>query len=198
MHSIRVINNFVSPEDAIAYQNEARNPSERLPYPDYYADRFGGTALPYNKTTTELNKKYGRKAAEMVKELYGFVNPVYVYKVFMNYTSDPGYVGPLHYDNVGPEPWIEWSAVIYINPRDEWEGGLLHFPNQGYIYDPVQYDAVIFPSAGAEYTHGISALKSGERMSLVVCLTTQPHHTDPDFWEPGDEKDYVLSKYEMD
>lgn len=196
MHSIKIINNFLEPEDAQLYINEACKPSETETFPDYYKDRFGGTALPYNKNTRYLNKKYGRKAAEMVQELYGFVNPVYVYKVFMNHTTQVGYSGPVHTDSVDPEPWIEWSAVLY--PGGEFEGANLHFPNQGFIYKPVDLDAVFFPSAGAEYMHGISPMKSGERFSIVVCLTSQPQYVDPDMVEPGDPSEWPAHSYNME
>lgn len=196
MHNIKIVNNFIEPDDAQLYMDEACNPSEIETFPEYYKDRFGGTALPYNKNTRHLNKKYGRKAADLVKELYGFVNPVYVYKVFMNHTTQPGYVGPIHTDSVNPEPWIEWSAVLYVN--DNFEGAKLHFPNQAFVYDPVPLDAVFFPSAGAEHMHGISELKSGERFSIVVCLTSKPEYADPDMLEPTDIMDYQATKYDME
>jgi hypothetical protein len=195
MHSIKIINNFLEKNDAELYMQEAKKPSAVEDFPSYYKDRFGGTALPYNENTRYLNKKYGRKAAEYVKELYGFKNPVYVYKVFMNYTTQIGYSGGVHTDSVDPEPWIEWSAVIYTD--DKFEGAKLHFPNQGLIYDPVPLDAVIFPSAGAEYMHGISEMRSGERFSIVVCLTSNPQHVDPDMVEPEDYRGYAAHEYNM-
>lgn len=196
MHSIKVINDFVEPQDAQLYIDEATKPSNIEPFPEYYKDRFGGTALPYNANTRYLNKKYGRKAADFVKELYGFVNPVYVYKVFMNHTTTPGYFGPIHTDSVDPEPWIEWSAVLYVN--DDFEGAKLHFPNQAFVYDPVPRDAVFFPSAGSEYMHGISKMKSGERFSIVVCLTSNPMHADPDMIDPTDSLNYEAMSYDME
>jgi len=196
MHSIKIIPNFVEQEDANLYMSEARNPSKTEPFPDYYKDRFGGTALPYNENTRYLNKKYGRKAAEYVKELYGFKNPVYVYKVFMNHTTQIGYSGGIHTDSVDPEPWIEWSVVMYVN--DDFDGAKLHFPNQGFVYDPVPNEAVFFPSAGSEYMHGISEMKSGERFSIVICLTSQPWRADPDMIEQGDVMDYQAPLYNME
>jgi hypothetical protein len=196
MNSIKIINNFIEPNDAQLYMDEARKPSKVEPFPEYYKDRFGGTALPYNENTRYLNKKYGRKAAEYVKELYGFKNPVYVYKVFMNYTTQVGYSGGVHTDSVDPEPWIEWSAVLY--PGGKFTGANLHFPNQGFIYKPVDLDGVIFPSAGGEYMHGISEMKSGERFSVVVCLTSDPQYADPDMVEPDDYLGYAAAEYDME
>ena len=196
MHNIKVIKDFVELRDAELYMKEARDPSNTEPLPDYYKERFGGTALPYNDNTRYLNKKYGRKAAEYVKELYGFVNPVYVYKVFMNYTTQVGYTGGIHTDSVDPEPWIEWSVVMYVN--DDFEGAKLHFPNQGFVYDPVPREAVFFPSSGSEHMHGISELKSGERFSIVICLTSLPWRVDPDMVEPGDVSEYQAVIYDME
>jgi hypothetical protein len=196
MHRIEIVNNFLEEKDAIQYMQEADRPTYREPWPDYYKTRFGGTALPYNEYTRHLNKKYGRKAAEYVQKLYGFVNPVYVYKVFMNHTTQIGYTGGIHTDSVDPEPWIEWSVVIY--PDDKFEGGKLHFPNQGFVYDPVPLDAVFFPSAGSEYMHGISEMTAGERYSIVVCLTSMPMYADPDMLEPTDNMNWAAKNYDME
>lgn len=195
MHSIKIIDNFISQEDAQVLMAEADKPSVIEDVPEYYKDRFGGTALPYNQITREIQKRYARKAAEYVKDLYGFVNNVYAYKVFMNHTTEPGYSGAVHTDSVDPEPWIEWSVVMYLN--DDFEGAKLHFPNQGFVYDPVPLSAIFFPSAGSEYMHGISEMKSGNRYSVVICLTSQPWKSDPDFLNPDDDMDYHAGSYEM-
>jgi hypothetical protein len=193
---IHVIPNFVDAEDAELWMKEADHPSAREDYPDYYNDRFGGTALPYNDNTRYLNKKYGRKAAEYVKQLYGFKSPVHVYKVFMNHTTDVGYSGGVHTDSVDPEPWIEWSAVLYLD--DKFTGANLHFPNQDYIHIPKPLEAVIFPSSGTSHVHGISEMKSGERYSIVVCLTSLPWKADPDMLESDDNMDYVGGSWDME
>jgi hypothetical protein len=192
---IHVIPNFIDQEDANLWMQEATNPSKREDYPDYYSDRFGGTALPYNENTRYLNKKYGRKAAEYVRELYEFKSPVYVYKVFMNHTTNIGYSGGVHTDSVDPEPWIEWSAVLYLD--DKFTGANLHFPNQQYIHKPTPLEAVIFPSSGTSHMHGISEMKSGERYSIVICLTSQPWKADPDMLEPHDNMEYVAGSWDM-
>lgn len=192
---IHIVPNFVEADDAELWMKEAVNQGDR-DYPDYYSDRFGGTALPYNDNTRYLNKKYGRKAAEYVRELYGFKNSVYVYKVFMNHTTEEGYYGGIHTDSVDPEPWIEWSAVIYLD--NKFTGANLHFPNQDYIHKPAPLEAVIFPSAGASHLHGISKLKSGERFSVVVCLTSNPLKVDPDMLDVGDSTNYAGIEWDMD
>jgi hypothetical protein len=180
MHRIHVIDNFITPEDAQTLIDEQKNPSERNPYPEYYSQRYGGTAFPYNKIVMDLLAKYGHKSNDVHKELNGFVNPIYVFKSFGSVWM-PGTKGGLHLDAQGPEPFIEWSTIIYLNSSDEYEGGVIYFPNQDFEYQPRQYSAVFFPSAGSEYIHGITTVTSGERRTALYMHTSIPDHADPDF-----------------
>lgn len=179
-HSIHVIDNFITPEDAAILIEEQDNPSETNPYPPYYAERFGGTNFPYNKRVLDLQIKYGHKGNELVKELYGFKNPVYVFKSFGSHW-ETGTRGGVHTDAQDPEPWIEWSSVIYLSDPADYEGGEIFFPNQDFSYKPRQYSAVFFPSAGTEYVHGITTVTSGHRYTLLYMHTSLPEHADPDF-----------------
>jgi hypothetical protein len=179
-HNIKIIDNFITPEDAQTLINEQMHPSEVNPYPEYYAERFGGTAFPYNKVVMDLLVKYGDKANRLHQEFNGFINPIYVFKAFGSIWN-PGQVGGLHIDAQDPEPWIEWSTVIYLNDPSEYEGGVIYFPNQGFEYKPKQYSAVFFPSAGSEHIHGITEVTSGRRHTALYMHTSLPQHADPDF-----------------
>lgn len=179
-HRIHVIDNFITPEDAAVLIEEQIRPSEINPYPEYYAKRYGGTAFPYNNRVMDLLKKYGHKANQVHKDLNGFVNPIYVFKAFGSVWM-PGTKGGLHLDAQDPEPWIEFSTVIYLNNPDEYDGGVIFFPNQDYEYKPRQYSAVFFPSAGSEYIHGITTVNSGIRHTALYMHTSIPNHADPDF-----------------
>lgn len=185
MHRVHVIDNFISPEDAAALIEEQRQPSEVNPYPEYYSDRYGGTAFPYNERVMSILRKYGEKSNEVHKDLNGFVNPIYVFKSFGSVWL-PGTKGELHLDAAGPEPFIEFSTVIYLNDPAEYEGGIIYFPNQDFEYKPRQYSAVFFPSAGSEYIHGITTVTSGTRHTALYMHTSLPQHADPDFL--GDNK----------
>ena len=114
MHRITVVENFISPEDAKTLIDEQLNPSEVNEYPKYYSKRFGGTSLPYNKIVQDIMIKYGHKANQMHKELNGFKNDIYVFKAFGSHWAT-GTKGDLHIDAQGPEPWIEFSTIIYLN-----------------------------------------------------------------------------------
>jgi hypothetical protein len=180
MHRIHIIDNFITPEDAQTLINEQKNPSEVNPYPEYYKERFGGTAFPYNKTVMDLLIKYGHKANEVHKEQNSFVNPIYVFKSFGSWWQ-PGTKGGLHLDAQDPEPFIEWSTIIYLNDPAEYEGGVIYFPNQNFEYKPRQYSAVFFPSAGSEYIHGITEITSGTRHTALYMHTSIPQYLDPEF-----------------
>ena len=183
MHRIHVIDNFITPEDAAVLIEEQRNPSEVNPYPEYYKERFGGTAFPYNKKVMDLLIKYGHKSNEIHRGQNGFINPIYVFKAFGSWWT-PGTKGDLHLDAQGPEPWIEWSTIIYLNDPSDYEGGIIYFPNQNFEYKPRKYSAVFFPSAGSEYIHGITEITKGFRHTALYMHTSIPEHADPDFHSP--------------
>jgi hypothetical protein len=190
MHRIHIIDNFITPEDAGVLIEEQKNPSEVNPYPEYYKKRFGGTAFPYNKRVMDLLIKYGHKSNQVHRELNGFVNPIYVFKAFGSYWR-PGTGGGLHVDAQGPEPFIEFSTIIYLNSSEEYEGGKIYFPNQNFEYKPRQYSAVFFPSAGSEYIHGITNVDSGFRQTALYMHTSIPEHADPDFHDSSETQHWA-------
>ena len=194
MHRISIVDNFISKEDARILIDEQLSPSETNPYPEYYKERFGGTAFPYNKNVMDVLKKYSFLSNEKHKEFNGFVNPIYTFKAFGSFWL-PGTKGDLHIDAQGPEPWIEFSTIIYLN--DEFEGGDIYFPNQNFVYKPKKYSAVFFPSAGSEYIHGITAIKSGKRHTALYMHTSLPEHCDPEFAPAGDNMNWraIQSEY---
>ncbi len=180
MNRIHIIDNFITPEDAAVLVEEQNNPSEVNPYPEYYKNRFGGTAFPYNKRVMDLLIKYGHKSNQVHKSQNSFINPIYVFKAFGS-VWNTGAVGGLHIDAQDPEPFIEWSTIIYLNDPKDYEGGLIYFPNQGFEYKPKKYSAVFFPSAGSEYIHGITKIESGFRHTALYMHTSIPENADPDF-----------------
>lgn len=181
MHRITVIENFISAEDAKTLIDQQLDPNaEQNPYPKYYSDRYGGTSLPYNKTVQDIMIKYGHKSNEMHRALNGFKNDIYVFKGFGSHWST-GTKGDLHIDAQGPEPWIEWSTIMYLNSESEYDGGMIYFPNQDFSYQPKQYSAVFFPGAGTEYIHGITTITRGDRFTALFMHTSLPNNADPDY-----------------
>ena len=193
-HRIHIIDDFISKEDALAMIDEQNNPSQTKPYPDYYAKRFGGTNFPYNDRIMSLLVKYGHKSNGVHKELNGYVNPIYVFKGFGSKWNN-GAHGGLHTDAQDPEPWIEWSTVIYLNDPAEYNGGLIYFPNQDFEYKPRKYSAVFFPSAGTEYVHGITPVTGGDRYTCLYMHTSLPEHADPDFHPDASTETWAAAQH---
>jgi hypothetical protein len=177
-HRIVIKDNFITEEDANILINEIDFPSEKNPYPEYYKQRFGGTAFPYNNKVQSLLKKYSDLSNSIQKELNGFYDPIYTFKAFGSIWL-PGTSGGVHADAQDPEPWIEWSTVVYLN--EEYTGGKIYFPKQKFEYQPKKYSAVFFPSAGTEYVHGISEVLSGRRYTMLFMHTSKYDHADPEF-----------------
>jgi hypothetical protein len=191
MNRIHIIDNFITPDDAKILIDEQNHPSEVNPYPEYYKKRFGGTAFPYNKTVMDLLVKYGRMSNDVHKEQNGFVNPIHVFKAFGSASVAGSMGGSPHVDAQDPEPFIEWSTIIYLSNPEDYEGGIIYFPNQDFEYKPRQYSAVFFPSAGTEYIHGITRITSGSRHTALFMHTSQPQYADPDFIMPEDKTEWM-------
>jgi hypothetical protein len=192
MHRIKIIENFISEEDAQFLINEQNNPSEINDYPEYYKNRFGGTSFPYNKKVINILKKYSDIANKKHQEFNGFINPIYTFKAFGSHWTK-GTKGDLHLDAQGPEPWIEFSTIIYLN--EDFDGGIIYFPNQNFIYKPKKYSAVFFPSAGSEYVHGITTVKSGDRYTALYMHTSLPQYADPDFMNNKLSNEWMAKKH---
>lgn len=192
MHRIHIEDNFITEEDAAILIEEQRNPSEVNPYPEYYSERYGGTAFPYNSRVISMLNKYGHKSNEMHKKLNGFVNDIYIFKAFGSVWT-PGTKGDLHVDAQDPEPFIEWSTIIYLN--DDYTGGKIYFPNQNFEYAPKKFSAVFFPSAGSEHIHGVTTIQTGVRHTALYMHTSLPEHVDPDFLKPGQRPVWGATAY---
>jgi len=197
MHRIKIIENFISPEDAKTLIDQQTDPfAERNQYPAYYAKRYGGTSLPYNKIVMDIMIKYGNISNEIHRKDNGFLNPIYVYKAFGSHWTQ-GTKGELHLDAQGPEPFIEWSTIMYLNHESEYTGGKIYFPNQGFEYQPKQYSAVFFPSSGSEYIHGITEVTSGHRFTGLYMHTSLPKHADPDFMSGEKNPKWMAREYHL-
>jgi len=175
---IKIVEDFITEEDANTLINEMKNPSERNEYPVYYKDRNGGTAFPYNKKVMSLLKKYAIHSNKIQKEFFGLEKDVIVTKAFGSFWM-PGTSGAPHIDAIEKEPFIEYSTVIYLN--DEYEGGEIYFPRQSFEYSPKKYSAVFFPGNSIDYVHGVKEITSGSRFTALYMQSTKKDFIDPDF-----------------
>jgi hypothetical protein len=174
---IKVIENFIDPQDAFYLMSEIENPNKGI-YPDFYKDRNGGTAFPYNKGVIEVLRKYARRSNELAKDFFQTEKDIYVTKAFGSRWI-PGTEGTPHIDAVEKEPFIEYSTVIYLN--DKYTGGNIYFPNQDFSIHPNKYSAIMFPGNDEEYLHGVSEIKSGMRYTALFMQSTKMEFADPDF-----------------
>lgn len=175
---IKIIENFIEPEDAKTLIKEIQSPSEINPYPEYYKNRNGGTAFPYNKIVIDILKKYAILANKVQYDFFNLDKKVVVTKSFGSGWV-PGKSGAPHIDAIEKEPFIEYSTVIYLN--DEYEGGEIYFPKQNFIHRPNKYSAVFFPGNNYEYIHGVKEITAGNRYTALYMQSTQSEFVDPDF-----------------
>lgn len=92
--------------------------------------------------------------------------------VFHNYT--PGASGPEHTD-VWP-----LASLLYLN--DDYEGGELYFPNQGFEISPKKNSLYIF-EGGGDHRHGVKKILGGNRYVLVAFWEYENREDLQDFWE---------------
>ena len=179
---IFIVENFIESKDADTIIKEINLPSESRQYPEFYSNRNGGTALPYNDITISLLQKYGEKANKKINELFSLNKEVYATKGYSSHWST-GNEGLPHIDDIGKETFIEWSTVIYLNESPDFEGGIIYFPEKNFEYNPIKYSAVFFPQKDPSYIHGISKVTSGNRYTLLFHHSSDIAFADPDILE---------------
>lgn len=175
---IKVIKNFINPEDANILISEIENPSQINPYPEYYKNRNGGTALPYNHRVMSILRKYAVAANIVQQDFFNTNKKVIITKSFGSGWL-PGTSGNPHIDAIELEPFIEYSSVIYLN--DEYEGGEIYFPKQDFIIKPEKYSAIFFPGNDYDYIHGVKEITAGKRYTALYMQSTKSEFVDPDF-----------------
>lgn len=175
---IKIVEDFITEQDANILIDEIKSPSKTNPYPEYYKDRNGGTAFPYNNRVMDILKKYSVRANYIQQEFFNLKDKVIVTKAFGSGWT-VGTSGAPHIDAVQKEPFIEYSTVIYLN--DEYEGGEIYFPKQGFSTKAKKYSAIFFPGNDLAYLHGVKEITSGNRYTALYMQSTKKEFEDPDF-----------------
>lgn len=67
-----------------------------------------------------------------------------------------------------PYPWRDYASIIYLN--DDYEGGVIYFPQHDLELKPKPGTMVTFPGT-TEYMHGVTELTSGERYTVASFWT---------------------------
>lgn len=67
-----------------------------------------------------------------------------------------------------PYPWRHFACITFLN--DNFDGGLLYFPNQKIEIKPKTGYTIIFPGT-LEYLHGVTKITRGNRYTIASFLT---------------------------
>jgi predicted 2-oxoglutarate/Fe(II)-dependent dioxygenase YbiX len=114
-------------------------------------------------------------AAYRIAEHFGADKPLYTDSQQLVLWNE-GHSMPVHVDNAHPDgsphgtPHREYASVLYLN--DDYEGGEIYFPKQGYRLKPRTGMLVAF-SGSDEAPHGVTAVLKGERLTMPAWYSTQ-------------------------
>ena len=120
---------------------------------------------------TEMEKFFGQEMS--------FTNCMYA-------GMPAGTKNPMHYDNHSiydgrpnhEDEESEWSAIAYLNGSGtDFEGGDIHFPEQGVTISP-EPGMIVFFEGSKEYPHEVLEGTSGFRRTLVLFLGKKGHVSD--------------------
>ena len=171
-HRIKVLENFVSKDDAesiILMMKILKANGGLIPF----VDNHYVSVAPSNYYPTELMiKKYSDLLIHEHKKEFGIVRDLFTVQGHAS-LWEKGSSALEHIDSHGGSEHIITSSVIYLG--GEFDGGEITFPNQGFTYKPKALSAVIFPSGGTEYLHGVSEISSGERFTIAMWHSLEYH-----------------------
>lgn len=140
--------------------------------------------------TTETLKRASIEAHVMIESIYNRLQPIIedFFKVEATPTSPAIVRWPIgarqepHADkefHIGKEqgrpnefPHFDIATVIYLN--DDYEGGQIYFPIQGYEFTPKAGAAYFFPG-DRFYVHGVRPVISGTRYTSPLFWTIKKH-----------------------
>lgn len=140
--------------------------------------------------TTETLQKASLNAHEMIAKIYQRLKPIIesFFEVEVQQTFPAIVRWPVgtrqepHADkefHIGKEkgrpnefPHFDIATVIYLN--DDYEGGQLYFPMQGYEFTPKSGAAYFFPG-DRFYVHGVRPVISGTRYTSPLFWTIKKH-----------------------
>lgn len=185
--AVKIIENYISREDCDrysaffdehSYQSPRENFINALGYESsLVASKIGadigvlpGNTDPINKELGALFDDIKKHAAEYAGQEVDLCQSNYQLLL-------PGASNPLHADAMkldgtpiqpdGMADELEWSGLLYLNTHGEdFEGGLIDWPEFGIVYEPKAGDLVIF-KGDVEHRHGVSEVISGERRNIV-------------------------------
>lgn len=67
-----------------------------------------------------------------------------------------------------PYPWRDFACITFLN--NDFDGGILYFPNQNIEIIPQPGKSIIFPGS-LKYLHGVTKILKGNRYTIASFLT---------------------------
>ena len=161
---IQVIDNFISEERARALLDFCRGFDISLFIGDGY---WESKSIPLRYETPEV-KAIKEAALLGIREAIRKVSGKALYPDCTNLVrwTAGDWMG-LHADGEydgGEFNWRLFGAILYLN--DDYEGGQIHFPNQGVELKPKAGTLVFFPGH-KPYVHGVKEITRGERYTMA-------------------------------
>ncbi len=177
IENIRVIENFVSPEDLVQLVDFCKSKEQKEnPGRSYTVDP--------NPEIYYLRQKYSKKMVETVSEYYEDTSKLRSYDPSSKFQQASFLIYPEgsslspHVDTVGltqedriEDPLNAWTghlaAIIYLN--DNYEGGEISFPDRGIDIKPKSGMLITFPG-NKNYVHEVKEVISGTRLTLSIWI----------------------------
>lgn len=73
-----------------------------------------------------------------------------------------------------PFPWRDFGTVTFLN--EDFEGGVLHYPNKGGLEVPAKIGYSAIHTGGIDCLHGVTKITSGVRYTIASFLTYDQSH----------------------
>lgn len=169
MHSIEIIENFISDEDckkAIAVISELVQKDSAVLEASIEAKQ--GARYVYQRPEAadaiDFVKKYSEKAKEIIGTDYVVHDSIFV-------RMDPGSTVAVHndFDYEDDCSSCEYAAVYYLD--NDYTGGEIFFPDLGFEMRPDTGTFAYFSQKDGANLHGVNELTSGVRHMVNLCFT---------------------------
>ena len=107
-------------------------------------------------------------------EVMNFDRPIYIDTLHVVRWTE-GYELTPHADHCNPDgsdhpfPWRDYGTVTFLN--DNFEGGVLHYPNQDGLEVPAQPGYTAIHTGGVDCLHGVTKITKGVRYTIASFIT---------------------------
>lgn len=124
----------------------------------------------------KLGKNY--MISEFVKQA-NIDKPLYIDSLHIVRWTE-GYELHPHADAVEPNgsphpfPWRDFGTVTFLN--DDFEGGVLYYPNKDGLQVPAKVGYSAVHTGGMDCLHGVTKITKGVRYTIASFLTYDPSH----------------------